>query len=229
MSEENVKNDAKRQRKRRSGIHSKHAKSLLLYARLAQTLAEVMEDRGLYSDTQLEELGKNRSLVRRIVRLLVRRKIRLSRDVFTMAPEPPAREYECYEMLQMVKRDFPNADHWLKNWLPGITGGYMWNNCLSPPEGTPEHRKFAVFIARGGVHVVEATRMLSKSGWNHAFLYDMFHVRDWNSPHPLFVLGTGVNEHPCLSSGVLRHANREEYLEEGDCLLVWRKMREAVA
>lgn len=221
----------KKGEKERKKIHSKHAKSLFLNVRFVQLLAEALEDQGMYSDTQLEELAQDRGLVREIVRMLRRRKVRLSNDVFSMVSEPEGRRYDFNHrrggpLIEMVNREFPQADKWFKNWLPGISGGYMWNDCLWPPEGAPADRHFAVFVVRMKVHRVEAKRMIEKSGWHQASLYDLFHVREWKTPHPLFVLGSGVEEFPCLlPDGLLKKDGRKEYLKKDDRLLVWRETR----
>lgn len=235
MSEENVTNGPKKNR-RRGKIHSKHAKSLLLYARLAQTLAEVMEDRGMYSDTQLEELAADRDLVRQFVRMLWRRKFGWCKDTFSMVPEPQGRSYTYIhrrggELLEMVNREFPHADYWFKNWLPGISGGFMWNNCLSLPAATPAKRTFRIVEVRRNVHIREFRQMIAACGWHQAFLYDLFHVRNYESESPLFVLETYArDEYPYQKKGgCLGQDSRSEFMNDGDRILVWREQRDAAA
>lgn len=229
MSEANSTNGARK--KKQKSIHSKHARSALLYAKFAQFFTEVLEDQGMYSDTQLEELARDRGLVRTIVRMLRRRKVCLSNDAFSMVSEPEGRRYDfTYRqggpLIEMVNEEFPEAEYWFKNWLPGISGGYFWQHCSQPPEGTPADRRFAVFVVRRKVYRAEAERIIKKSGWHQACLYDLFHVREWVTPHPLFVLASGQGDFPCLlPNRILAKHARREFLEEGDRLLVWRQKR----
>ncbi len=198
--------------KKTSKLRSKVAKANIMSAKLMSMLAIAMQDGGWNPDQRLKSLSKNRATVEVMVNAMINTLI-VPVNGLEMEQEPEGHSFVFGKNLEedglwkMIRTNF-KLEHHLQLSLPAYYhGGFPMQHCHRPPKETPTHREFRILEIQAPIRLPELYSVLLAQGWHHAWMYDLVRVRNYQSEHPLFAMGSALcNEGPSLQQMELRQS-----------------------